>query len=290
MWFGDVAPIVGEPTIFRSRQGALAEGGAIWLKPPGISAVYIYALSAAGGGGGAGVSTGTTGPGGGGPGGQVKVRLAAINVPDALEVIVGRGGAGGVGASAGTGNAGSAGGDTLVLALNSRQTLFDIPGGGAGPIGVNLSGPSGAVTPATYFLNLGPHDLLQGFTGGGAASPGSSTTGGNVVNWPMGGAGGCTIPVATAGNGGTGTGFFTFPSAAGGVAPGGRGGDGYTLYRPIFISCPGGGGASNTTGDGGRGGDGGIACGGGGGGVGGAVFSGGAGGSGGDGIVMIWAY
>jgi hypothetical protein len=277
-----------------------------WVKPRGKSMVSILAIgSGAGGGGGFSGASGTArgGGGGGGSGGVTRVQMPILALPDLLFCFVGAGGAGG---NAGT--AGSAGQSSLVsVAPNQTGAHNNIVfaswavagGGGAGTASsAGTAGAAATVAPSQYALTtLGSWQSSAGHIGavGGAqtGAVGASITPSSTLQFiAFGGTGGGGTTSANFA-GGTFNGNAWLPTNAGGIADGGKGGDGFEvkpngLCVPMpIVSVPGTGGGSSNTSVGGAGGFGGIGSGGGGGGGG---TTGGRGGNGGHGLVMIVSW
>lgn len=279
-----------------------------WVKPPGISMIYMYAIGGGGGGGGGftRASGAAGGGGGGGTGATASLLIPAFFVPDTLYVQPGIGGLGSTGSTV----AGSAGGHsyvsigafpagTVASMITAQQVylhsgLLATPAGGGGAGTVAVGGPAGvAGAIATAPLNtlgsnmgfwkatVGKVGFIGGFSAAGTASSNvlsaSTTT-------TAGGAGGAGANAAdTAGGAVTGAGIFlTIP---GGTAGSNNGSAGSSLFG---MSVGGSGGGASAAGIGGHGGDaGGVGSGGGGGGSG---TTGGRGGRGGDGMVVIISW
>jgi hypothetical protein len=269
----------------------------IWIKPQGISMIYITLISAGGGGaGGQSSSSGLGGVGGGGGamGYLLKLLIPADVAPDSLRVTVGVGGGGG-----GANINGGSGGLTRIESYdsngtNTAVTLLQQNGGGGGATGLIGGGGGGlgtALTTANWklgHLGIFVNDVAPTYLGGGAggsSASGTSRTYGTSASVPYtSGAGGGGKNTSNVGfNGGDIIITGIIPTNSGGVADGGSGGNGFSSLAP-FIQIGGSGGAGSGTGTGGTGGNGGIGCGGGGGGAG---ITGGAGGRGGDGLVII---
>jgi len=279
-----------------------------WVKPRGVSMIYMYAIGGGGGGGGGftRVSGAAGGGGGGGGASTASLLIPAFFVPDVLYVQPGIGGAG----STGSGVAGSPGGHSYV-SIGSFPTgtvaekithtqvylhsgLLATPAGGGGAGTVAVGGPAGAAgaIPTAPLNTLGSNvgfwkatvgkvGFIGGFSAAGTASSNVLSASTNCV---AGGAGGGGANAAnTAGGNVTGAGFFqTIAGAAAGAS--GQGGSGITMNG---MSNSGAGGDGSAAGVGGHGGNGGIGSGGGGGGSG---TTGGRGGRGGDGMVVIISW
>ena len=262
-----------------------------WVKPRGVSTIWMIAVGG-GGGGGAGFTrtAGSAGGGGGGGGSGASawsVQPAAF-VPDSLFIQAGRGG---LSTAAGIASIVAA---TPYTATTQQSTYLLANGGSAGGTGtgaaVGAAGTAGAVSAATD-MRLGilmNHGFLAGVVGiaGGAVA---GAVGGNTVavttgQRNMGGAGGagCTTTDFAGGNQIATSLTQVITGAAGGAGVGGPSG----IWLPNYgYSTGGAGGGSFNSGTAGAGGAG--AYGGSGGGGGGAGTTGGAGGRGGDGYVMI---
>jgi hypothetical protein len=274
-----------------------------WMRPRGKTMLRMIAIgSGAGGGGGfSAAAASARGGGGGGGGGALALGTFALgHLPDLLFVRVGKGGAGG--------NAGTAGVSGELSYVQTRPdtgtpigerillTGGSVPAGG----GAGTAAAAGAAGAAAATGNLNPlwnMGQIAVFAPLAAAAGGVQTgaVGGTVTavqNSTFGGAGGAGVTSADF-SGGAFTGSGLWRSAAGGLAVGGRGVDGYEMtasgvLMPVPTAfTPGTGGGSNNAGTGGAGGIGGPGCGGGGGGGG---VTGGAGGAGGDGLVVMVSW
>lgn len=278
-----------------------------WLKPRGVTMVYMTVIGGGGGGGGGFTGIATSARGGGGGGGSAgiaRLLIPAIFVADVLFVQPGVGGAGSTGSGVAGGNGGisyisigpfpSGTAANIITAgacyLTSSAAVANGgaagtvsaagTGGGAAGIALNTSARMGALTGlwqaqvSTSGANGGVH---TGAVGGSLTVLGS--------NFILGGSGGGgTTSADFAGGAQTGAGIFQ--TIAGGTSSAPNGGNGVTLWNPL-IATGGAGGAGINSGVGGNGGVGGIGCGGGGGGGG---TTGGTGGAGGDGCVIIQAW
>lgn len=273
-----------------------------WVKPRGISMVYIH-LVGGGNGGNGGLSgaagTARNGGGGGSSGNTSRLVIPAVFLSDSLTITVGRGGNGG---TAG-GGAGQGGGESSVDSTRGGQIaasrLIIASGGQANSGGANPNGGIGVLANS----NLNTVSSSMGVTlfvanqAGAAGGANTGAVGANVTfqGTPLPGSGVYTI-LNSGGAGGAGTntsntnfsggtvlGSALVPNINGGSAGGGDGEAGFYSYQPL-ITTGGAGGGSNGTGTGGRGGDGALGSGGGGGGAG---VTGGAGGRGGDGFCVI---
>jgi hypothetical protein len=270
-----------------------------WIKPRGITMVYILTIGGgAGGGGGFTAPTGSnkSGGGGGGSGATSRVFLPAILCPDMLQITIGAGGLGGA-----AGSAGSDGGTTIVEAFRrigtSATYVLIANGGGGGGAGVGTAssrgaaGSSGALatTSSANFSNegittfsMGNAGVQSGLSNGSVGLP----IGLQAQSLPLSGGGGGGGAGTSSNNGGNLSGFGDIPNILGGSVTINDGGDGFFRLKP-FYSTGGAGGYGNNTGAGGRGGNAAIGCGGGGGGAG---TTGGRGGNGGDGLVIITCW
>ena len=261
-----------------------------WIKPRGISGVFITAIGAGGGGGGGGSQPTGTNKGAGGGGGSGAVSSAyfdAFLLPDVLKITVGVGGAGG-----GPEINGTNGGATIIEPHNSNgaaETYILIAnGGGGGGLGnITTRGAAGAAgvvatTTSALYSNLGISRLTSGYAGalGGAVAGGAGTA--RVYN---------TDGVLILGGGGGGARNFAGGSITGGLdipnsLQGSPGANGFFRLK-LFGSTSGAGGTGSDTAQGSNGGNGAIGSGGGGGGSG---TTGGTGGRGGDGLVIITCW
>lgn len=272
-----------------------------WDKPRGVTMVSIFCVGGGGGGGGgftgaAGVARG--GGGGGGSSGIQNLIVPGIMLPDTLYILAGPGGAAGPASGAGGTGGNSIVGTSVNANGSSNLRLAYSPGGNLGGAGTTTapgaagSGGSPALNTATLGSSLGVTSVNAGAGGsaGGAigGAVGVAVTVGITTGIFTGGAGGGSTPAANTNfAGGAITGADFMPTQPGGLAAGGDGLAGVTIYPPDrqFFSVGGSGGGTNgAAGTGGAGGAGGIGCGGGGGGGG---VTGGAGGAGGPGIVII---
>ena len=248
----------------------------VWTKPATVKLVEVRLL-AGGGGGGAPKSATTYRCGGGGGGGEFKkFTFLASELPETVDVTIGRGGAGG--------NPDQNGEDGEDTQFGS----YLIAHGGKGGSNYGYGGKGGmslAVSPYN-----GDHDRIPSLPSGGTND--SSRCSG-VDGWYSAGGGGYYNHPTTLASVGCSGGDSMYGGAGGGVGAnwitgfGGRVGS-----VGIGGSSPwghaGNGGAASFSGSGTDGQDGGIASGGGGGG-GGAVLSG-KGGKGGDGLAIIISY
>ena len=272
-----------------------------WIKPDGISMVFIFAAGGGGGGGGgwSALSSANRGGGGGGAGGTIsKLLVPAKLIPDTLKINIGVGGIGGGPSAFGT--AGTATTIDLPQVNNGAAGfILNAFGGNAGLPGSGTAGGNGATTTSAPSFSsmilggLGNLNSSNSPTGanGGAVTPSAGanatlgTTYGSFVSGGAGGGGASSAGLSA--NGGIVTITSTPPTyqtVTGGTTTSVNGSDGFFKFQPMFYSMGGGGGFGNGTGVGGNGGNGGNGSGGGGGGAG---TTGGSGGKGGDGLVVI---
>lgn len=314
--FGFPAEKNSDVQIFYATGGVNTQGFQSWIKPQGVSMVFMFTI-AGGGGGGGGRSNVTSSNRGGGAGGAcsglARFLCPALFLPDLLYIQVGSGGLGGAAGAAG-GNDGIAGGNGINSYILTSKTAVlpnivcysgvNVPGGGAG--GTAAGGVSGGTIPTvalTQPLNaLGEWFSIAGLTGGTAGTLGSAgaavTAWGQILTSPGVGAPSFALAgnTAIAGNGQGATALtdcgsqLYVPTGAGAIATGGsstapNGGSGVKRLTPFF-NCGGAAGAA-IDGTAGNGGNGGWGCGGGGGGGG---IAAGNGGAGGDGLVIIISW
>jgi len=259
-----------------------------WIKPQGITMVYVTLIGGGGGGaGGQSTESGVAGNGGGGGGtGAIsRAMISADLLEDRLIVTVGRGGTGGV--PNGDGAVGSESRvDGIVAFLSTIMTA-----GGSSTQGLaSGTGGSGGQATTVQTANLASMGIFisnAGGTGGSSGVP-NITYGALPLAGPLSitpGCGGGTKTVSnTSTDGGSIIGAGVVPNFSGGTSEGTNGISSQinSLSPLIFLGGTGGGGNGNGTG--GNGGDGGIGSGGGGGGAG---ITGGRGGNGGNGLVII---
>jgi hypothetical protein len=267
-----------------------------WVKPQGCTMVYMLAIgSGAGGAGGAtgAAGTGRVGGGGGGGGAQSRLLIPAFLLPDILYVQVGLGGLGGAGGASGTAgqrslilrtNAAAAANHNVVLASGNAVATAGAVAGTAG------AGETVSAQTQSAYIGLGLFVSVAGATGAAGGAVGGAV-GGSVTQFAQsmtcGGAGGGSTPTANTNHaGGNITAVGVYQVISGGVAGGGGGADGYSVFIPSFYTAGGAGGGSSGI-AGGAGGSAGIGSGGGGGGAG---VTGGAGGRGGGGYVCIVSW
>ena len=253
-----------------------------WIKPQGISMVYITLIGAGSGGGGGPTSAsgvGSNGGGGGGSGAITRVMISSDLLEDRLNVTVGRGGAGGD-----PNSDGAVGGTSSVIGTSSfLGGIMNAEGSGTAGTTTGNGGGAGQATTiqSASLASMGVFISTTGLAGSSSGIP-------NVTygTFPItgGAAGGIKDASNNSTNGGNIIGAGIVPNFSGGTSGGTNGISSQinTLAPLIFLGGTGGGG--NGTGTGGNGGDGGIGCGGGGGGAG---ITGGRGGRGGDGLVII---
>jgi hypothetical protein len=279
-----------------------------WIKPRGITMMYIICMgSGSGGGGGRGGAIGSA-RGGGGSGtcsSVTRMILPAIFVPNELYIVVG---AGGIGGNGGTNNNGSIGGSANLSYIefeyaavrSATNTLIvsdsTVGTGGVGGSNANVGGGTAgliATQSNAIYHNLGTVNFIVGVAGvtGASTAGGVATTYGSAGNLTSPGTGGAGVSTLNVENAGGVVNVTTitppFFALSGGVVTGGKGQDGYISDNPIFF-YGGTGGGSNNTGTGGDGGNGGPGCGGGGGA--GGTPTGGKGGNGGDGLIYITCW
>lgn len=319
--FGFLPPGVnGDVQMFFAPNNAITQWQQ-WVKPSGVTMVYMIAIAGGGGGGGGftGISGSARGGGGGGASsGVVTALVPAIFLPDVLKISVGLGGLG----ASGSGVAGGNGTNSYIaygVGLNAGSSIPNIilesganaPSGGAA--GSAAGGGAGGILPTiSTAARLGSGGIfgIQKFTVGLNGIAGGAQTGaaGGAVT------GGWNVSPLTPGSGGGGvntasTGFAggalslqaqldlpdgaVSPAAilAGGTAgsnvlAGGNGNNGLQYFKPLLMTGGTGGGSADGQ-IGGNGGKGGIGCGGGGGGAG---TTGGRGGDGGNGLVVIISW
>jgi hypothetical protein len=261
-----------------------------WIKPRGISSVFITAIGAGGGGGGGGSQPAGTNKGGGGGGGTGAVSSGYFDaslLPDVLKITIGVGGAGGTPQVSGTN-----GGATIVKPHNSNNAaatyILIANGGGGGGLGnittrgaAGLAGVAATNTSALY-SNLGVCRLTSGFNGGLGGGAAGQVGQARIYNSEgvliLGGGGGAAKNFP----GGGITGALDIPGGSAGF-PGANG-----FFRlKLFGSTGGAGGNGSDSAPAGNGGNAAIGSGGGGGGSG---TTGGTGGKGGDGLVIITCW
>lgn len=272
---------------------------AVWLKPRGVSMVYIFVVGSGGDGGNGAVGAASTaaGGGGGGSGAQSTLVIPSVFIPDVLFV-----------------RAPLFGGSTVSVvnaAYVANNTLVSSTTGGTGGAasGGTAGGAGGAGTIATIaampLAGMGRYNFLAGQAG----VAGSGTSAGNFISLPTtglvvtGGAGGGGIGGFDPGSDGGGiNGVGRFPYMPGGIGqqatttPAGDGNPGIQAIQGLTFFYGGTGGGS--TGPGaigaglvaGNGGNGAAGCGGGGGGGGFTGSTQGLGGRGGPGLVIIIAW
>lgn len=272
-----------------------------WLKPRGVSMVYMLALGPGGNGGSGAVGAASTAAGGGGgsSGAQVTLLIPAIFIPDALNVIVPA-----VGAATDTRIAVPA----VTLTDNNvflRAGVGNAGGNASGATPGTAGSATGTAAIATFPLaGMGRYSSLAGQAGlvGGTISNGNGITLPTTGLVVTGGASGAGLGGGAGGNGGSINGAGVFPTIPGGigaefsVSPGGNGSSGIqpvTGLSYFYGGSGGGSGAGTATGAGlvgGSGGNGSYGCGGGGGGGALTGSTQGLGGRGGPGLVIIIAW
>lgn len=256
-----------------------------WRKPRAAQQIALLCVGAGGvGGSGFTGASGTQrgGGGGGGSGGIARMMCAASMLPDTLFYQVGIGTlGGGIGTS------------TVIRTSGTGANIIQGSSGTSGGTGTatvgGAAGAAGGFASANWLRAFIATTSGQSGVIGGANSAGAGPTPLLMVSGGAGGGGVTTGNVTAEGgqifaNGGV-------EAIPGGLANGGKGQDGKTIWLPdsyLFTATGGtGGGSTGASGVGGAGGNGGIGCGGGGGGGG---VTGGAGGRGGDGIVIIVSW
>jgi hypothetical protein len=279
-----------------------------WVKPRGAKTVDILCIGGgAGGAGGFAANVNVNGGTGGGSSAFTKAIFNANTLPNILYVYVGPGGKGGIGQVYGGSppdnslTSGSISYVTVTPNTGSTSAIICRSGNAASP------GTAGGGTVATaaqmVLINLSTNYTTV--AGQNSVTPISSQTNITPVTIITAGmAGNLTTSTGTAGETGINS-AGPIPGISSSIvgtsinAHGKKGGDGYTIYKPIFASVGGGGGTSTPSssaiilnGIGGYGGNGSYGCGGGGGGssfqgAGGPTATGGNGGNGGNGIVII---
>ena len=294
----------GNYVIFYGAKNATSATIHTFIKPPGCSFLYFYAIGGGGGGGGGRTNLSSTvsrsGGGGGGSGAIASLFISADNIPDTpISVYVGQGGAGGASNTSGS----SGGASMLSLSLSSGEDFFIVANGGGGggagaTAGIGTAGTGGAAATNDRFKLLGISINFAGVAGTASPTPGSvGLTTPTPVTWGSslnisGGAGGQSAAATAPGGSITFSNYNSiFPNSftiAGGTTPSGKGADGFFMTKPLVATGGAGGGGAGTSlvVAGGDGGDGAFGCGGGGGGVGGSAGAG-RGGNGGPGLVLI---
>lgn len=168
-----------------------------WNKPPGVS--FVYMLLIGGGGSGNAGGGGTSG----GSGSVTRWFGSAQNVPNVLQIGVGRGG--------GYTTIPENGGITRVYYYNNgNQTLLTAAQGA-------YTGSGGATTAAGVFANSGFYANTAGQNGS------TSSVSASTVTFLSGGSGGTSLN-ANYGYG------ITVPSS-------GNTGDGFFMLQPMIVSC-----------------------------------------------------
>jgi len=172
--------------VFNSISSYVVSG--TWVKPSGVSTVYVKVWGAGGGGGGD--DTGGVGAGGGGGGGYSE---GLISVNANVTVTVGVGGSGGTADNAGTN--GTASSFAGVTTISAGGGLFGgaraTPTGGSGGVGAggnfNLTGQSGGVGGGNIsgsggsapMGGVGVEGVRGEWTSNNGISPGGGGSGGN---------------------------------------------------------------------------------------------------------------
>jgi hypothetical protein len=254
--------VFGFPTPQGANYQQFYGGGTVrdWVKPRGASMVRMLLIGAGAGGRPGSAQTG------GGSGAVTQWIGPAIFIPDVLRVSIGAGG-----------QSNSAGGNTTIIYQAKDGTGYTLlTANGA------ASNTAGTASTNNYFGAAGIFKSIAGQAGAAAATSITAST----TTFLSGGAGGSST---TAGNGGSVTPNYGYPTISGGAGTtGGKGGNGFFLTQPIMIGVGGAGGGGGTGVAGGDGGNGGVGCGGGGGAN--SNVLAGLGGRGGDGAVFIWSW
>lgn len=269
-----------------------------WTKPRN-KCNFIWMMCMGGGAGGAGGVVNSNGNAGASA--AITTALFPANLlPDILFVWPGKGGKGGIG-DVTTAIAPTTGGPSLVAVRPISSSIYTFPGsselicssgrnegtnGWSTPlIGEKGNGDLGTVLPKLITLGIwnsvngrdraSPTTALSPLVGGTITCPGTDGAGANQL--------GNNISSINLGNN------LISPTIYGGALLGGKGGNGYWSWKPMF-GTGGTGGGSNASGIGGNGGKGAYGCGGGGGGASSTGNKGGDGGDGGDGLVIIATF
>lgn len=278
----------------------------VWIKPPGVTMVYIRCTGPGGGGTGGGTITGqassVSSGAGGGAGGVSSQLFFASSLPEVLYIQPGRGGAGGasnnsndsIGLGGGNGDrANITAVPPLVSADPSSDNCFLASGAVGAAGGVDATAGAGStaisITNNCLLAALGLFKSNADLNRAGAGGAGASISAGvsrvmltatNSVHC-HGGAGGAgrAIGLSTTYPGGEvqvdsgnvlygpGTEILPGDPAPGVDVSGKRGSDGYTQHPKVpGTNTPGSGGSSSSNANAGHGGSGGIGCGGAGGG------------------------
>ena len=304
--------------VFNGNSNVVGGSWHTWVKPRGISMVYIFMVGAGGGGGDSvvGAASLAAGGGGGGCGGQASLLIGADFIPNNLYFSIARGGNNNTTTSALAGFSSYCCISHPQGAPIAQNTLLTVnAGAGGGKSSGSTPGPlgtAGAITNINTCLLAGGG--IYKFTIGLAGVIGSNTAGAALSLPTSGliccpGTGGAGNPAAnTAGNAGgliTGIALSLFapvniPGGAGGATTPTAGSNGIStpekIYKNMPIALGGTGGGStgiSATPSGSTGGDGGSGGVGSGGGGGGGGFTGQAiatGGGGGESMAIIVAW
>lgn len=277
--------------VFASRPANALLDWQTWIKPRGVSMLYMFALG--GGGGGAGGSVAGMGGGGGGSGAQAALLIPAFCVPDVLYVQLGLGGT----AGAAAGNGGTSAQTLVCIFPNSvvNNRVMQPNGGGSAASGGQAAGTGGnGATIATIadmpLAGYGLTSFLAGQVGqaGSASAPAGTDlrADAGLSLGGLGGSGNTGAPNAGAGFNAIANSLLSTSAPA--AATVGNSPSSAILLRKPFYVYPGMGAPSVTGATGLNGGDGAFGAGGGGGGS--AATTGGKGGRGGDGLVIIIAW
>ena len=211
-----------------------------WVKPRGISMVFITAIGAGGGGGGgtpSATNTASSGGGGGGSAAITRVVLPASVITETLRVNVGTGGSGGGSASGG----GTGGASYVYLPIgNAASTALCFANGGNGGVSTGAGGTAGSAAAPTsaIYLSLGQYGNL----GGGNGAAGTSGAGGDSITFGTsslgpttpGAAGGGKTALNAGASGGDIIGNVIIPTLSGGNSSGTNGQNGIFQMKPFF--------------------------------------------------------
>ena len=288
MW-NDALPrngITNWSAFYPQPTGTLTNGWLSWMKPAGVSWVYVFAIGSGGAGGTPANGATTVGGGGGSSGSVTRMLIPASLLPDILYLRPGQ----------------QATNSYICIAPNTTaQNIILIMGAGGSGSATGTGGTAtGASTSASgIWVNVGLFTSIAGQAGGAGASllnaNGSSVAFGASGLPVTGGAGGGN----GTGAGGDVTGAGLMPTVTGGVGTtGGNGQNGFRqgqTFAPGFKLFPllfggGSGGGGNLLGTAGNGGNGAWGCGGGGGGSASGTGTSGNGGAGGGSLILIGAF
>jgi hypothetical protein len=285
-------------SVFYAQQNTTTTNGWLsWMKPAGVSWVYIFGISA--GGGGAKSGGIALGGGGGGSGSVTRLLIPATIIPDIIYVRPGQGGAGG---TIGDGSSGTVSYISIAPNTTAQNLIFSLNAGNGGlGSGGSSPGAAAATSSSGIWLNVGLFTSIVGQTGSSGALT-SNAAGSNITF----GASGLPITGGAGAGNGTGaggdiTGTGLMPTVTGGAGTTGGAGQngfrlrqtfapGFKLFPLLFGGGSGGGGHSTSGSTAGNGGNGSWGCGGGGGGGNSISFNPGNGGNGGDALILIGAF